>query len=72
MSVNVDFEFDFESAMEKAYHDDAIYQEISNLAKGFNMKSIGTEEIIRSLVKINSKVLADVLKAYNKELLNEL
>ena len=72
MSVNIDFEFDFEAAIKKAYLDDEIYQQISDLAKGLDMKSIRTEEAIRSLIEINSKVLANVLNAYNKELLNEL
>lgn len=72
MSVNINFEFDFEAAIKKAYLDDKIYQQISDLAKGLDMKSVETEKAIRSLIKINSKVLADVLSAYNKELLNEL
>ena len=72
MSVNIDFEFDFDAAIKKAYLDDEIYQQISDLAKGLDMKSIETEKAIRSLIEINSKVLANVLSAYNTELLNEL
>lgn len=72
MSVNIDFEFDFDATIKKAYLDDEIYQQISDLAKGLDMKSIETEKAIRSLIEINSKVLANVLSAYNTELLNEL
>ncbi len=36
------------------------------------MKAIKTEDAIRKLIKINSTVLAKVLKQYNYELLNEI
>ena len=45
--INTDFKFDFKSSLAKAYHDDEIYQSISYIAKGFDMKSIGTEDVIR-------------------------
>lgn len=70
--ANVDFEFDFEKAISKAYHDDEIYQDISYIAKGLDMKGITTEDAIRKLIKINSSVLAKVLNQYNYELLNEI
>lgn len=70
--ANVDFEFDFADAIAKAYHNDEIYQKISYIAKGLDMKSIKTEDAIRQLIQINSSVLAKVLKQYNYELLNEL
>lgn len=70
--ANVDFEFDFESEIEKAYHDDEIYQDIAYIAKDIDMKGINTEDAIRKLIKINSSVLAKVLRKYNYELLNEL
>ena len=70
--ANVDFEFNFEEALAKAYHDSEIYQKISYIAKGLDMKSIKTEDAIRQLIQINSTVLATVLKNYNSELLNEL
>lgn len=70
--ANVDFEFDFEKALSKAYRDDEIYQSISDIAKGLDMKTIKTEAAIRQLIEINSKVLSEVLKKYNSELLNEL
>lgn len=70
--ANIDFEFDFETALSDAYHDDEIYQDISNIAKGLDMDSIKTEDAIRKLIKINSSVLSKVLKKYNYELLNEL
>lgn len=69
---NVDFKFDFNAALAKAYHDDEIYQKISYIAKGLDMKSIKTETAIRELISINSLVLAHVLEEYNHELLNEL
>lgn len=70
--ANIDFEFDFADSISKAYHDDEIYQKISYIAKGLDMKSIGTEDAIRQLIQINSSVFANVLKQYNYELLNEL
>lgn len=70
--ANIDFEFDFENALTKAYHDDEIYQDISCIAKDLDMKSTTTEDAIRKLIKINSSVLAKVLKQYNHELLNEI
>lgn len=70
--ANVNFEFDFENEIAKAYHDDEIYQEIAYIAKDLDMKGIKTEDAIRKLIKINSSVLAKVLKKYNYELLNEL
>lgn len=70
--ANVDFKFDFEKALENAYHDDEIYQDISCIAKGLDMKITTTEDALRKLIKINSSVLAKVLKQYNHELLNEI
>lgn len=70
--ANIDFEFDFEKALAQAYHDDEIYQDISYIAKGLDMKSTTTEDALRKLIKINSSVLAKVLKQYNHELLNEI
>lgn len=70
--ANIDFEFDFETALSEAYHDDEIYQDISDIAKGLDGKFIKTEDAIRKLIKINSSVLAKVLKKYNHEFLNEL
>ncbi len=70
--ANVDFEFDFEKEITKAYLDDEIYQKIAYIAKDLDMKGIKTEDAIRELIKINSSVLAEVLKKYNHELLNEL
>ena len=70
--ANIDFEFDFESALLEAFHDDEIYQDISYIAKGLDMKSINTETAIRKLININSSALAKVLIKYNHELLNEL
>lgn len=70
--ANVDFEFDFEKALAQAYHDDNIYQKISYIAKGLDIKSLKTEDAIRQLIQINSTVLAKVLKQYNYDLLNEL
>ena len=70
--VNIDFEFDFKAALSRAYHDDEIYQRISYIAKGLDMKSINTENAIRQLININSSVLSKVLTEYNHELLNSL
>lgn len=69
---NVDFKFDFKSALAKAYQDDAVYQKISYIAKGIDMKCISTEQAIRNLIEINSLALSKVLEAYTSELLNEL
>ena len=68
--ANVDFEFDFKTAISYAYTEK--YQDITNIAKGLDMKSLSTEDAIRELIKINSSVLSKVLKKYNYELLNEL
>lgn len=70
--ANVDFEFDFEKALSKAYRDDEIYNDICDVAKALDNDLISTEKAIRELIKINSSVLAEVLKKYNSELLNEL
>ena len=70
--INTDFKFDFKSSLAKAYHDDEIYQSISYIAKGFDMKSIGTEDVIRQLININSSVLHKGLTEYNHKLLNSL
>ena len=70
--ANIDFEFDFETALSEAFHDDEIYQDISDIAKSLDMKSVKTEDAIRKLIRINSSALAKVLKKYNYELLNEL
>lgn len=70
--MNIDFEFDFEKAIADAYRDDETYQDISNIAKAVDMQSISTETAIRKLIKINSGVLAKVLRKYNYELLNNL
>ena len=70
--ANIDFEFDFATALAEAYHDSDIYQNISYIAKGLDMKSVSTEEAIRKLIAINSSVLSKVLTKYNYELLNEL
>lgn len=70
--VNIDFEFDFEKALANAYQDDEIYQDISYIAEGLDLKSTTTENAIRKLIKINSSVLAKVLKQYNRELLNKI
>lgn len=70
--ANIAFEFNFEKALSEAYHDDEIYQDISYIAKGLDLKSLSTEDAIRKLIKINSSVLAKVLRQYNYELLNEV
>lgn len=70
--VNIDFEFDFEAALSEAYCNDEIYQDICNIAKEIDLGTIKSEKVIRDLIKINSSVLAKVLKKYNYELLNEL
>lgn len=70
--MNIDFEFDFAKALSDAYHDNETYQDISYIAKAIDMQSISTETAIRELIKINSDVLAKVLKKYNSELLNNL
>lgn len=70
--INVDFEFDFKAAIDKAYSDDEIYQDIAYIAKAFDLKADNTEKLIRELIKINSTVLAEVLTQYNRELLNEI
>lgn len=70
--MNKDFEFDFETAIASAYHDDEIYQDISCIAKGLDLHTVDTEKAIRSLIKINSNVLAKVLRKYNLELLSNL
>lgn len=70
--VNVDFKFDFKSAISNEYKDDEIDQSISDIAKGIDIGAIKTEEAIRKLIKINSTVLANVLEKYNAELLNEI
>ena len=70
--ANVDFEFDFEKALAEAYHDDEVYQDISYIARALDMESLKTEAAIRELIKVNSSVLAKVLKQYNYELLNAL
>lgn len=72
MRVNVDFEFDFEKALDAAYHDDEIYQSLIYLAKNLDMEFITTEDAIRKFININSAVLTRVLKQYNRELLNEI
>ena len=70
--ANVDFRFDFQSALLKAYQDDTLYQDISDIAKSIDIGSISTEDAIRKLIKINSVALSKVLESYNAELLNEL
>lgn len=70
--ANVDFEFDFDDAIAKAYHDNEIDSNITTIAKGLELGVIKPEKAIRDLIKINSTVLAKVLKKYNYELLNEL
>lgn len=60
--ANIDFEFDFETALSEAYHDDEIYNDICCVAKALDMERISTEKAIRELIKINSSVLAKVLK----------
>ena len=70
--ANIDFEFDFATALAEGYHDDDIYQSISYIANGLDMKCISTEDAIRQLIAINSSVLSKVLIKYNYELLNEL
>lgn len=70
--INVDFKFDFKSAISNEYKDDEIDQSISDIAKGIDIGAIKTEEAIRKLIKINSTVLANVLEKYNAELLNEI
>lgn len=70
--INVDFKFDFKSAISNEYKDDEIDQSISDIAKGIDTGAIKTEEAIRKLIKINSTVLANVLEKYNAELLNEI
>lgn len=70
--ANVDFEFDFADAIAKAYHDNEIDSDITTIAKGLELGTIKPEKAIRDLIKINSSVLAKVLKQYNYELLNEL
>ncbi|MFQ9112408.1 MAG: hypothetical protein ACLR4P_04805 [Butyribacter sp.] len=70
--VNVDFKFDFASALAKEYHDSEIYQSIADIAKGIDINALTTEDAIRKLIKINSTVLANVLEKYNYELLNEI
>lgn len=70
--INVDFKFDFKSAISNEYKDDEINQSISDIAKGIDIGAIKTEEAIRKLIKINSTVLANVLEKYNAELLNEI
>lgn len=70
--ANVDFTFDFCSALSKAYRDDEIYQGISDIAKGIDLKCLDTESAIRQLIEINSSVLGKVMEQYNNALLNEL
>lgn len=70
--ANIDFEFDFETALSNAYRDDEIYQDISDIANGIDLGVIKSEKAIRDLIKINSSVLAKVLRQYNHELLNEI
>lgn len=70
--ANVDFEFDFDNAISKAYHDNEIDSDITTIAKGLELRAIKPEKAIRDLLKINSSVLAKVLKQYNHDLLNEL
>ena len=71
--VNVDFKFDFASALAKEYHDSEIYQSIAYIAKDIDANNpISIETAIRELIKINSTVLANVLENYNQELLNEI
>lgn len=69
--VNVDFKFDFKSAIAKEYSDK--YQSIAYIAKDIDANNpISIETAIRELIKINSTVLANVLENYNQELLNEI
>ena len=70
--ANIDFEFDFKSALAKTYRDSEIYQEICDIAKGLDLKCLKTEDAIRRLIEINSIVFSEVLKQYNYNLLNEL
>ena len=70
--VNVDFKFDFKSAISKEYLDSDISQSIVDIAKGIDINALKTEDAIRQLIKINSTVLANVLEKYNQELLNEI
>lgn len=72
VNVNVDFEFDFEKAISRAYHEDETHQAILDIAKGIDIGAIDTEKAIWELIKINSSVFAEVLKQYNQELLNEI
>lgn len=68
--VNVDFKFDFKSAI-KEYSDK--YQSIAYIAKDIDANNtISIETAIRELININSTVLATVLENYNQELLNEI
>lgn len=70
--ANVDFEFDFESALANAYQDDEIYNEIAGISRNLDTNFLSREKAIRLLIKVNSKVLSDVLRQYNRELLNNL
>ncbi len=70
--VNIDFDFDFKKAIDKAFSDDEVYQEIAYICKALDFKNRETEKLVRSLIKINSTILAEVLTQYNRELLNEI
>ena len=70
MSANVNFTFDFKKHLSLALQDS--YQDISDIAKQLDSKSISIEKAIRQLTKINISAISDVLNAYNKELLNEI
>lgn len=70
--TNVDFEFDFEEAFNKAFHDDENYQSISYVAKCFGVSPDVAESALRLLIKTNVKVFSEVMKQYNHELLNEI
>lgn len=66
----IDFQFDFDKYISKAYTD--YQQDIAYIAEGLDGNSMVTEDAIKELIKINSAVLSDVLKKYNYELLNEI
>ena len=70
--VNIDFEFDFEEEIKRAYNTNQMYDGIKFVSEALKLEQLDIEDAIRKLININTEVLAEVLNKYNRELLEEL
>lgn len=70
--INIDFKFDFKKAFDDAFSDSETYQNISYIAKCFNVDERTAESAVRLLIETNVKIFSSVMEQYNSELLNEI